>query len=104
MILDYYDSKIIDKNLIQAFIDITMGQLQTERFRGYSKHWQDEMIFESLFHMKRALVKRKFDMHRNINPFSYFNQIAYRSFKNWITKENNNHSKNFDYWKFLNGR
>ena len=104
MIFDYYDSEHLNPKLLKAFEDITKGLLETERFRGYSPDWKDEMIFESLFHMKRALIKRKFKLEKNINPFSYFNQIAFYSFKAWLDKENNHYLKTYDYYEYINGR
>lgn len=104
MISDHYKCGNLNPKLLIIFKEITLGLLETERFRGYTKHYKDEMVFESLFHMKRALVERKFNLDRETNPFSYFNRIANTSFREWIRKENGHNEKCFDYYEYINGR
>ena len=54
-------------------------------FKGYSDHWKQEMISDGVENC--VLYLDNFDPKKSKNPFGYFTQITYFSFRRRIDKE-----------------
>lgn len=71
-----------------SLLKIVKGLSKNGRFSGYTQQWKEEMVNDALTRCIKALMSRKFDLSKKINPFSYFNKIAWREFIRRIKLEN----------------
>lgn len=96
-IKEYYKSDVISDELATAIMKIAEGLSYNWRFIKYTKSWKEEMVGDAIVKMYSALVGKKFDLSYGVNPFSYFNQIAWNAFTNRIKKENKQHDGLMEY-------
>jgi hypothetical protein len=88
-LVDHFQKLAVDpelqwpNNICRAFMLIVDGLGNNYRFRNYT--YLDEMKSDALETMLR--YGKGFDPELGYNPFSYFNQVAWRAFQQRIKKE-----------------
>ena len=76
------DEQIPDE-IAKAIMEICSNLARCGRFAGYT--WKEDMIGDAI--LTCIKVAKNFDPERSKNPFSYFTQIAYNCFRQFLNKE-----------------
>ena len=88
-LVEYFEARTVDSelqwpdNICRTFMLIVDGLGHNYRFRNYT--YLDEMKADALETMLR--YGKGFNPDLGYNPFSYFNQVAWRAFQQRIKKE-----------------
>lgn len=80
----YTENKGLD-SLAESINKIAHGLSYSSNFINYT--YRDEMVGDALVKMYTAVKNKKFDIHSEHSPFSYFTTIAFHAFINRIKKE-----------------
>jgi hypothetical protein len=97
----YYETDVMTNELGKIIENIAKGLSRNHRFIRYTPLWKDEMIGDAVLKMYMAMEKKLFKFEYEINPFSYFNMIAWHAFENRIKKENNSHKALNEYKELI---
>jgi len=87
----YYETDVMTEELGVIIQNIATGLGHNHRFIRYTYMWKEEMLGDAILKMYMALEKKLFKFDKGINPFSYFNMIAWHAFCNRIKKEQKQH-------------
>lgn len=96
-LMDWYskpDGTVMPNEIAIAIMKICKNLAKSGRFAGYS--WREDMVQEAILMCVRGA--RKFDPKKSSNPFSYFTQIAYNSFRKFLNDEHK-HLATIEYYK-----
>lgn len=77
------DEITIPNDIAQALIQICTNLSKSGRFAGYT--WREDMVAEAILVCLKSA--RKFNPEKSTNPFSYFTQVAYNSFRKYLNTE-----------------
>ena len=81
----FYETDVITTPLGLMIAKIAEGLGKRPNFMNYT--YLEEMVGDAKVKMFTALSDKNFDLNRGINPFSYFNRIAFHAFITRIDKE-----------------
>lgn len=84
-LVEFYTKGKNLNELAESLSKIAHGLSYSSNFINYT--YRDEMVGDALVKMYTAVKNKKFDIHSEHSPFSYFTTIAFHAFINRIKKE-----------------
>jgi hypothetical protein len=77
-IIEYYETGVISDEVAEMISKISNKLSYSPNFQNYS--YRMEFVGDAIVKMMKALINKKYDHKKGVNPFSYFTRIAFHAF------------------------